>query len=178
MMRIVKKSGRRKLQQTLRKERFVPPKSAQRRSASTPKHESASLARQQRQASRAVTRRTSPPEERAKVEVEETASRDRVTSNHLHERQHRVDANCSMHHIHRSLGQSMCRGEKKAAAAQGVDRRRRICRRSLSANHGGLREVEARASRAEAHTALRLVLHDEEASTYSSRLVCSTVHSI
>ena len=160
MTMTAKKSVKRKQQQTLRRGRFARRKSAQRRSASTPKHENAFSAHQQPPASRAAIRRTSPQEGKAKVVVVETASRDRVTRAHLHERQLRVDANCSMHHIRRSPGQCMCRGEKKAAVAQGVDQARRICKRSPSANLEGLRGVEAGVLQAGAHTVLKLAHHE------------------
>jgi hypothetical protein len=178
MTRIAKRSGARRLRQTSKRERFVQPKSVQRRSANTLRRESAFLVRQQPQESREATRRVSPPEGRAKDGVDETTSRDPVTSNRPHERQRRVDASYSMHHIRQSLGQFMCKGGKKVVVDQGVDQARQTCKRSLSANLEGLREVEAEVLRAEAHTVLKLVPHDEAIPMCPSQLAYSAVHSI
>ena len=106
-----------------------------------PKHESASLARQQPPASRAVTRRISPLEGRVKGVADETANRDQATSSHLHERQRRVDANCSMHHIRQSLDLSTYRGERMAEVDLGVDQAHPICKRSLYENLEGQHEA-------------------------------------
>jgi hypothetical protein len=144
----------------------VPRKSARRRSASTPKHESASLARQQPRESREVTRQVNLPEGRVKAAVEETANQDRAMSSHLHGRQHLVDASCSMRPIRPSPGQSMYKEGKRVAAAQAVAQARLASKKSLFENLKGLQEVGVEDSRAEAIMVLWLALHE---SSYFSR---------
>lgn len=160
-MTTARRSAAKRLLQISKRERFAQPKSAQRRSASTLRHESAFLARQQLRASRAVIHRISLLEGKAKDAADEIATHDRATSSHLHERPSQVRDNCSSHHTRPSLGLFTYRGERMAEVDQGVGREHPICRRSLYENLEGPQEVEAEGSQAEATTARWPGLHEK-----------------
>ena len=161
MTTIAKKRDRRRLQQTSRRERFAPPKSARRRSASTLKHVSASLVRQPRSKSHAATRPASLQEGRVEDVVEETTSLDRATSSHLREQQHLVEGSCSNRPTHRSLVRCTYKEKTRAIVGQAVDLERRACKTSLFVSLEGQQAGVDAVSRPGAVTAPWLGLHEK-----------------
>lgn len=157
---IAKRRGRKRQRRTSRSERYAQQRSAPRRNESTPKHESASLAHQQRQKNRAATRQANPQEGRDARGVGVKASRDRATSSRLHEQQYRVDASCLNQPMHPSQGQSTYKEKRRGTVGQGVARAHQTCKRNLSANLEVLQEVEVGGLEVEVGTVLSLVHRD------------------
>lgn len=161
-MMTAKRSAARRPQQTLRNGNFAQRKSAQKKSASTPKHESASLARQPPRGSREATHQVSPAGGRAKAEVDEKTNRDRVMNSHRHEQQRLVVANYLMHHIRPNLDRSTYREERMEAAGLAAGLARPACKKNPYGNLVGPQEVEVEALQAGAIMALWLVLENSE----------------
>ena len=157
MTMTVRRSDRRRLPQISKRGRYVRQKSARRRSANTPKHENASLARQQPQKSRVAIRRASLHVGKDEVVVEETVSQDRATSSHLHAQQHLAADSCSSRRIRQSLVPFTYKGEKKGTVDQAVDQEHPAYKRSLFGNLAGLQEEVVVVSRVEAAMLILLV---------------------
>jgi hypothetical protein len=138
MTMTAKKSDGRRQQQTSKSAKHVRKRSGRRRSASTQKHESASLAHQllPPQRTRAATLPTRLHEARAVDAVEGIVNLGRAMSNPQHERQ-LLRANSSTLHTLRSPAPYLYRRKNQESVA----RLRQIHKRSLFVNPKDLQEV-------------------------------------
>lgn len=140
MTMTVKRRGRRKPLQILKRGRFVRRRNVQRRSVNTLKHENASLARQLLQRILAATRRASLYVEKDEDGVGGTVNPGQVTNNRLREQQHQVGGSCSSRRIHRSQDLYTYNGKRMAAVDQEVGQAHLICKRSPFGNLAGQQE--------------------------------------